>query len=74
MGGHYLFVWGGELIKKKNIVALDGRHLKYFNATTNQKHAAAINNVTKEGANGKERGGSRIPSFWGQLSCEGTKK
>ncbi len=53
MGGHYLFLWGGELIdkkeKKKYVVALDDSRLKYFHTTTNQKHAAAINKGMKEG-------------------------
>jgi hypothetical protein len=30
-------------------VALDGHRLKYFHATTNQKHAAVIDNGKKEG-------------------------
>ncbi len=79
MGRNYLFVWGGELInerKKKTIyiVALDGHRLKYFHTTTNQKHAAGIDNGTKESANGEEWGRSAIPSFWGQSSWEGIKK
>ncbi len=47
-GGRYLFVWGSESIDKKK-VALDGRRLKYFHATTKQKHAVVIDNGTKEG-------------------------
>jgi hypothetical protein len=38
-------------------VALDGHHLKYFHATTNQKHAPVINNGTKEGC--KQQGARR---------------
>jgi hypothetical protein len=38
-------------------MALDGRCLKYFHATTNQKHVATINNGTKEGC--KQQGVGR---------------
>jgi hypothetical protein len=47
-GGHYLFVWGGELIDKKIVVAIDGCLSEHFHRTTNQKHALVINNGTKE--------------------------
>jgi hypothetical protein len=42
-------------------------------ATTNQKHAIAIEMDRRGRANGKEQGGSAIPSFWGQSSRAGIK-
>jgi hypothetical protein len=77
-GGHYLFAWGSELINKKKktkyVMALDGRRLKYFHATTNQKHAAAINNGKKEGC--KWQGAGRKHDFiiLEAIELEGDKK
>jgi hypothetical protein len=55
-------------------VALDGRHLKYFHATTNQRHAAAINDGTKQGCKWQGVGRKRDSIIWGQSSWEGIKK
>jgi hypothetical protein len=59
--------------KNKNVVAFDGCRLKYFHTTTNQKHAAVINNGTKEGFKRQGAGRIVIPSFRGQSSWEGIK-
>ena len=45
-GGHFAFVWGGELSNKnkhklKYVVALDGHKTTLKNTTTNQKQAAS---------------------------------
>jgi hypothetical protein len=61
VGGHYLFILGGELINKKKrkkyVMALDSHRSKYIHTTTNQKHAAAIDKGTKEGC--RRRGAER---------------
>jgi len=46
-GGHFAFVWGGELSNKnkhklKYVVALDGHKTTLKNTTTNQKQAALM--------------------------------
>ncbi len=58
----------------KYVVALDGRRSKYFHTTTTKNMWPQLIMVQRRGANGKEREGSTIPSFWRQLSWEGIKK
>ncbi len=78
-GGCYLFVWGGELInskkkKTKYTVTLDGCCSKYVHATTNQKHAAATNNGTKEGCKRQGAGRKCNSIILGAIKLGGDKK
>jgi hypothetical protein len=59
--------------KKKIVVALDGRRSKYFHTTTNQKHAAAINNGTKEGFKWRGAGRKRNSIILGAIELGGDK-
>ncbi len=52
--GGFIFLFGGanwstKKKRQKYVVALEGRHSKYFHTTINQKHAAAIDKGMKEG-------------------------
>jgi hypothetical protein len=60
--------------RKKYIVALEGHHLKYFHATTNQKHVAAIDNGTEEGCEWQGAGRKRNSTIFGAIELGGNKK
>jgi hypothetical protein len=59
--------------KKKYAVALDGRRSTYFQATTNQKHAAAIDKGTKEGCKQGGVGRKRDSIVLGAIELGGDK-
>jgi hypothetical protein len=60
--------------KEKNAVALNGRCLKYFHATTNQKHAATIDNGTKERCKWQGVGRKHNSIVFGAIKLGGDKK
>jgi hypothetical protein len=55
-------------------VALDGRHLKYFDTTTNQKHAAVIDNGTMEGCKWQGVGRKHDSNILEAIELGGVKK
>jgi hypothetical protein len=60
--------------KKKYAVALDGCHLKCNHTTTNQKHAAAINNGMKEECKRQGAGRKHDSIIFGAIKLGGDKK
>ncbi len=60
--------------RKKYIMTLDSHRSKYFHATTSQKHAAAINNGTKEGCEWQGAGRKRDSIILGAIKLGGDKK
>jgi hypothetical protein len=61
-------------LTKKIVVALNGRRLKYFHTTTNQKHAAAIDNGMKEGCKQRGAGRKHDSIILGAIELGGNKK
>ncbi len=67
-GGRCPIVWGDEWSgKKKNIVALDGRQLMIYYATTNQKQAFATEGSMKERCGEREAQGKHYAIVLGAL-------
>jgi hypothetical protein len=77
-GGHYLFIWAGELINEKEKKNMSWPSMAAIQNIFTQQPTKNIRprsiRVQRRGANGEEWGGSAIPSILGAIELGVDKK